>query len=131
VLAEDVAAAVVAATERNGALGHCFNLVGDVRLSAREYVAALGQTLGRPFVFHCRSPETIYLAEVAKAGLGRGRRNLAISSRRELTSRTMVATPDCADAKAALAWSPVADRETFIAWGLGVHAGQTDKAGPA
>ena len=68
VLAEDVAAAVVAATERDGAPGHCFNLVGDVRLTARDYVAALGQTFGRPFVFHCRSPETIYLSEVAKAG---------------------------------------------------------------
>ena len=37
----------------------------------------------------------------------------------------MRATPDCADTKAALGWIPVADRDAFLARGLGVHAGQS------
>ena len=41
VLAEDVASAVLAAIGKDGIDGHCYNLAGDVRLSAREYVAAL------------------------------------------------------------------------------------------
>ena len=122
VLAEDVAAAVVAAAQKDGALGHCFNLVGDVRLSASTYVAALGKMLGRPFVFHPRSPDGIYLSGLAKAGFKRAGRGSKALSRRELMSRTMAATFDCSDIKAALAWRPVADRETFLARGLGVHA---------
>ena len=122
VLAGDVAAAVVAAAERGSVLGHCFNLVGDVRLTAREYVAALGSTMHRPFLFHPRSPDRIYLAARMKAGF-RGR-NDALCSRRELASRTMAVIFDCADAKAALGWTPVADRDIFIARGIAVHAPQ-------
>jgi predicted dehydrogenase/nucleoside-diphosphate-sugar epimerase len=122
VLAEDVAAAVVACAERDGALGHCFNLVGDVRLSARDYVAALGQVLQRPFQFHPRSPDWLYLSERLKTGLRRKYGAGPFCSRRELASRGMAASFDCADAKAALAWTPIADRETFIARGLMVHA---------
>ena len=122
VLAEDVAAAVTAAATRNGALGHCFNLVGDVRLSAREYVAALGHALQRPFQFHPRSPDWLYLSERLKTGSRRHDRAGPFCSRRELASRGMTASFDCADAKAALAWSPVADRETFLARGLAIHA---------
>ncbi len=122
VLAEDVAAAVAAAAERDGALGHCFNLVGDVRLSARDYVTALGDALQRPFQFHPRTPEWLYLSERLKRGLRRPENASAFCSRRELASRGMAAGFDCADAKEVLAWTPVADRETFIARGLMVHA---------
>ena len=122
VLGEDVASAVVAATERDGVLGHCYNLAGDVRLSAREYVEALGKALGRPLVFQPRSPTMTYCSEMAKWGIKRvGGHDAAHPSKRDLHSRTMVATLDCADAKAALDWAPVADRETFIARGILVH----------
>ena len=124
VLAEDVAAAVLAAAERDGALGHCFNLVGDVRMTAREYVAALGAVLERPLIFHPRLPDRIYLAEKMRIGLRHRNAGDLFCSRRELFSRTMAASFDCSDVKAALNWTPVADRETFIARGLAVHAAE-------
>ena len=122
VLAEDVASAVVAAAARDGVEGHCFNLVGDVRLSARDYVAALGQILQRPLQFHPRSPDGLYLSKRLRMGLRRQDRPGPFYSRRELASRGMTASFDCTDAKAALGWTPIADRETFIARGLAVHA---------
>jgi len=125
VLAEDVAAAVLAAAEKDAALGHCFNLVGDVRLTAREYVAALGAVLERPLVFHSRSSDRIYLTEKLRVGLRRRNAGDAFCSRRDLYSRAMLASFDCSDVKAALNWTPVADRETFIARGLAVHRAGT------
>jgi predicted dehydrogenase/nucleoside-diphosphate-sugar epimerase len=123
VLGEDVASAVLAATEKDGILGHCYNLAGDVRLSARDYIAALGAALGRPLVFHPQSPGTMYWSEVMKWGIKRvGGRKVALPSKRDLLSRTMAATLDCADVKAALGWTPVSDRETFITRSIRVHA---------
>jgi hypothetical protein len=95
-----------------------------VRLSAREYIEALGKALGRPLVFQPRSPTMTYYSELAKWGIRRaGGHDAAYPSKRDLHSRAMVATLDCADAKAALGWAPIADRETFIARGILVHAG--------
>jgi predicted dehydrogenase/nucleoside-diphosphate-sugar epimerase len=123
VLGEDVASATLAATERDGILGHCYNLAGDVRLTAREYVAILGETLGRPLVFHAQSPGMMYFSELAKWSIKRvGGRKVAIPSKRDLLSRAMAANLDCSDVKTALGWVPVADRETFIARSIRVHA---------
>ena len=127
VLAEDVAAAVVMAATRDGTPGRCFNLVGDVRLSARDYVAALAGALERPFQFHPRSPDRLYLSERLKSGFRSRNCVGAFCSHRELISRGMAASFDCADTKAALAWTPVADRKTFVARGLAIHA----STGPA
>ncbi len=123
VLAEDVASAVVAATQKDGVLGRCYNLAGDVRLSGQEYIAALGKALDRPLVFHPRSPGWMCFAELAKWGVKRtGGRKVAFPRIRELLSRTMVATIDCTDTKLALGWAPVSDRETFIARSMRIHA---------
>ena len=124
VLGEDVASAVLAATEKDGILGHCYNLAGDVRLSARDYIEALSEALGRPLVFHPQSPAMRYYSELTKWGINRigGGKGAAVPSKRDLLSRTMAATIDCADAKAALGWTPVADRETFIARAILVHS---------
>jgi nucleoside-diphosphate-sugar epimerase len=123
ILGEDVASAVLAATEKPGVTGHCYNLAGDVRFSAREYVEALGNALGRPLAFCPRSPSLTYYSELAKWGIGHmGGRKSALPSKRDLLSRAMAATLDCTDAKAALGWTPVADRETFLARGIRVHA---------
>jgi predicted dehydrogenase/nucleoside-diphosphate-sugar epimerase len=124
VLGEDVASAVVAATERDGILGYCFNLSGDVRLTARDYIDELAKALGRPIVYHPQSPGMMYFSEVAKWGVKRiGGRKLALPSKRDLLSRGMTAGLDCADVKTALGWNPVADREIFVARGIRVHAG--------
>jgi nucleoside-diphosphate-sugar epimerase len=123
VLAEDVVSAVLSATEAKGIDGHCYNLAGDVRLCAKEYVAALAKEMGQPLVFHPQSPDMIYFCELMKWSVDRVRGRKALPpSKRELLSRTMTATLDCSDVKAALRWTPVSDRETFIARGIRVHA---------
>lgn len=120
VLAEDVAAACVAAVRTPDIDGRCFNLAGDVRLSAREYVEELANALGRPLVFHPRSTKRIYAEQLRNWLLDRDddtpRPNLAI-----LRSRAMRATLDCGDAKRVLGWHPEQDREKFIAKAIHVH----------
>ena len=123
VLAEDVVSAILSATEAKGIDGHCYNLAGDVRLCAKEYVAALAKEMGRPLVFHPRSPDMIYFCELMKWSVERIHgRKVPPPSKRELLSRTMTATLDCSDVKAALGWTPVSDRETFVARGIRVYA---------
>ena len=122
VLGEDVASAVLAATQKDGILGRCYNLAGDVRLSAREYIAELAKATGRPIVFHAQSPGLMYFSELAKWSIKRiGGRKVAIPSKRDLLSRGMAATMDCSDVKAALDWAPVSDRESFIARSILIH----------
>ena len=56
VLASDVAAAMAAMLEPPPSGWAAYNLVGDVRPSARAYIAALAQATGRPLRYHPRSP---------------------------------------------------------------------------
>jgi predicted dehydrogenase/nucleoside-diphosphate-sugar epimerase len=122
VLAEDVAAAVLAATDKPGIDGQCYNLAGDVRLNARDYIATLAEELGRPLIFHPQSPGVMYLSETLKWAIKRaGGRKIPLPSKRDLLSRTLAATLDCTDVKTSLGWTPVADREQFIAQAIRVH----------
>lgn len=122
VLAEDIAAACVSATRAPDVNGRCLNLVGDVRLSAREYVAELAQALGRPLVFHPRSTKRIYAEQLRNWLLDRKDEvELARPSLAILRSRAMRATLECADAKRLLGWTPVSDRETFITKAIHIH----------
>jgi len=116
VLAEDVAAAIAKACDVEGIDGRAFNLVGDVRLDARDYTAALAATLGRPLRFHPQSPLWLWLIERAKWIVKRisGRRG-SPPSLRDLHSRGLRARFDCSDTVTALGWTPVADRATFLA----------------
>jgi nucleoside-diphosphate-sugar epimerase len=120
VLAEDVAAACVSAAHAPDINGRCFNLVGDVRLSAREYVEELAKALGRPLLFHPRSTKRIYAEQLRNWLLDRDegaeRPSLAV-----LRSRAMRATLECSDAKRLLGWAPVGDRMTFITKAIHVH----------
>jgi nucleoside-diphosphate-sugar epimerase len=124
VLAEDVADAVWQACRAPGVLGRCYNLVGDVRLSAREYVAELAKAQQRPLRFHPKSPTGLWLEDMAKwvVKVATGRK-VALPARHDILSRGLNATFDCNDAKHDLDWRPVADREAFIERGIRVHAG--------
>ena len=51
ILVEDVADAIALALKAPDVAGRCYNLVGDVRLTAREYLAELALALGRPLRF--------------------------------------------------------------------------------
>lgn len=122
VLVEDVADAIARACTAPAAIGHAYNLVGDVRLSAREYMQALGVALERPLRFHPNSTTALWLMEVAKWTVKRASgRKVPIPSRRDLLSRALEAQFDCADVKADLGWAPVADRQTFMERGIKVH----------
>lgn len=123
VLVEDVAEAILLAARAEGIEGRCYNLVGDVRPSAREYIAALGAALHRPLRFHPQSALTLWAAELGKWGIKRvGGRRPPVPSLRDLLSRGMKARFDCTDAKRDLCWQPVADPATFNARAIAVHA---------
>lgn len=123
VLVEDVADAIAKVVEVGSREGACFNLVGDVRLTAQEYIQELGDALGRPLRYHPRSVAGRYAMEWGKWLIKRatGRRNAAIPSYRDLASRGLVAQFDTSDVKAVLGWRPEASREAFIARTLKFH----------
>ncbi len=115
VLVEDVADAIGAACRAPGIEGRCYNLVGDVRPSAREFVGHLAARLHRPLAFHGQSPRRLWLDEVGKWAVKTAvGRSADWPYFRDLASRGLVATFDTADAKADLGWRPVADLETFL-----------------
>jgi predicted dehydrogenase/nucleoside-diphosphate-sugar epimerase len=124
VLATDVADAIARALEAESIVGRCYNIVGDVRLTAREYVEALAQALGRKLRYYPQSVEKLFVIECAKWGvkLASRRPGLTLPSLRDLRSRGLRAPFDCTDAKRDLGWQPVADRDRFIAEGIAVHA---------
>jgi nucleoside-diphosphate-sugar epimerase/predicted dehydrogenase len=122
VLVEDVAAAIIAAIDAKGIDGRCFNLVGDVRPTAREYVDALALELGRPLRFHPKFPASLFFDEMCKWVLKAvARRPAPMPSWRDIASRGLRADFDCADAKRELGWCPVADRKTFFERAIGIH----------
>jgi predicted dehydrogenase/nucleoside-diphosphate-sugar epimerase len=114
VLAGDVAAAIVAALQSQAALGRSYNLAGDVRWTAGEYVQRLRARTGRDLRFHPQPIWALWLGEVGKAlvklAAGRG---FAPPSLRDLRSRGFFASLDCEDAKRDLGWRPEADPERF------------------
>jgi len=77
VLAEDVASAVIAALDADldTVSGKAFNLVGDVRWSARQYIDELAKATGRPLKFQSNSNASTagmeWLKFVAKKVSGR------------------------------------------------------------
>src|SRR5208282_3473070 len=126
VLAEDVADAVLRACRAEGIDGRCYNLVGDVRWSAREYIAALAASLERPLRFHPQSATRLWLVEYGKWLIKRlTGRSVAAPSRHDFLSRGMSARFDCSDAKRDLGWRPVADAAVFRARAIEVH--RTDR----
>ena len=120
VLVDDVASAIVAALGKPGVEGKAFNLVGDVRLSAAEYIRAVRDESSRDVQLHRRSVLGWKLLEdliwCVKAAAGKPD-NKALSYR-ELAYRTAVSTIDCTMTKRLLGWQPVADRQQFIELGI-------------
>lgn len=116
VLAQDVVEAIVrAALTDKPVEGRCYNLVGDVRPSAQEYVRLLAAATGRPLRFHSRLPAAIWAGELTKWMLRRARGDDAPApSRRDLLSRGLSAQFDCEDAKRDLGWVPAVDPRTFL-----------------
>jgi nucleoside-diphosphate-sugar epimerase/predicted dehydrogenase len=124
VLVDDVAAAILAAVMAPGIDGRCYNLVGDVRPTARAYILDLARALHRPLRFHPQSPTWLWLEDMGKWLVKRATgRAVPMPSRRDFLSRGMAASFDCADAKRDLNWQPTADAEKFRRDAIAVHAG--------
>jgi len=123
VLAEDVAVAIWRACIVPGAAGGVYNLVGDVRLSAREFIDELADVLERPLRFHAKNTTVLWIQELIKWAVKSvtGRELSAPPTLRDLRSRGLMATFDCRDVKEALDWRPTADREFFIERGIRVY----------
>jgi nucleoside-diphosphate-sugar epimerase len=120
VLVDDVADALVRCVDRPQAAGGSYNLVGDVRLTAREWVGELGRALGRDFTFHPQSLVRWYFEEIVKYGVKVAirRPNLRWPSWRDLATRGAARPFDNGRPKRELGWQPVADRAAFLAAAL-------------
>jgi predicted dehydrogenase/nucleoside-diphosphate-sugar epimerase len=120
VLADDVAAALVAALVRPGLEGKSFNLVGDVRLSADEYIDILRAETGRDIRLHRQSLAAWMTVEGLKWAVKAAARKPenAFPSWHDLSSRSLASAFDNRLAKEMLGWRPVADREEFIERGI-------------
>jgi nucleoside-diphosphate-sugar epimerase len=120
VLVDDVADALVRALGREGLEGKSFNLVGDVRLSAAEYVALLRAEARRDFRLDRQALLRWQIIELIKwlvKVMARKPEN-RFPRWRDLASRSLAAPFDCRLAKELLGWRPVADREEFIERGI-------------
>ena len=123
VLAEDVADAIFLAATKPGVEGRAYNIVGDVRMTAREYTSALAQALGRPLQYHPQSPRWLWMEDTGKWLVKRATgRHVAAPTTRDFLSRGMSATFDTSDAKRDLGWTPEADPAAFTDRAVGVHA---------
>ena len=127
VLVEDVATAIIGALEADvdEVAGRSFNLVGDVRWSARDYMRELGEATGRPLRYHATSGVGMAGMEWLKFAAKKiaGRKGVQPPQRRDLRSRGMVSKIDTATEKDVLGWEPVADEARFRERAIDVHAG--------
>jgi predicted dehydrogenase/nucleoside-diphosphate-sugar epimerase len=114
VLADDCAAALVAALHAPAAADRDYNLAGDVRWSAREYVAELALHTGRDYHFHATALAWMWLQEFGKWLVKvAARRPREWPSRRDFDSRSFRTVLDCADSKRDLGFRPEADPARF------------------
>lgn len=128
VLAEDVASGIVAALEAplDDVAGKSFNLVGDVRWTARKYMRELAEATGRPLRFHPNSGLAVAGMEWIKYAAKKvsGRKGVPAPQGRDLKSRGMVSTIDTAWEKEVLGWQPCDDEDQFRERAIRVHAGK-------
>ncbi|MCU0867061.1 MAG: Gfo/Idh/MocA family oxidoreductase [Planctomycetes bacterium] len=115
VLADDCAKALVAALFAPAALGKSYNLAGDVRLTARDYVAAMRERTGRDYQFHATPLWWMWLQEYGKYLVKVcARRPREWPAYRDFASRSFRTELDCSDAKRDLGWQPETDVTRFL-----------------
>jgi len=122
VLARDVAQAMVLAADAPGVDGMAFNLAGDIRPTAEEFVRILRERTRRNFRFYPRSlwgmeASELFLAAL-KAVVGKAGDRI---SYRDLQSLTMAADLDCSAARSMLGWTPESDRDAFFREAVDAH----------
>ena len=128
VLVEDVADAIARAALKPELSGQSLNLVGEVTMTAREYIEELARALGRPLRFHGQMPEKLYLLEWGKWGVKRlAGRSASSPSYRDFRSRGCLASFDCSDTRAALGWAPVSKPDVFVEKAIRVHVRESTR----
>ena len=125
VLVDDLADVIVTALLATSHLRRSYNVVGDVRLSARDYIKELSRSLGRPLQFHPQFPAELWTKEMAKCFIKvlTGRKTTR-PSLHDFRSRALVAQFDCGDVKQDLHWVPEASVERFVQKGIQIYATQ-------
>ncbi len=121
VLVDDVVSALVKVMETDNLGGEIFNLAGDVRFSARQYIEYLKQYSGRN-ISAFRYPMIMwFLSDVFKymIKLATGEHKNALLSYRDLRNRSILADFDNSKAKTLLKWQPNKNTEEFIRKGIG------------
>lgn len=128
VLVEDCADAIVCALKADvDVIGRADNIVGPIRLSAREYIAALASALHRPLAYHGRAVWRMHAVEIAKWLIKRaGGRSVPWPSARDLRSRGLLAKFDTSQTESVLKWRPQADRALFLERGISAPAKALD-----
>jgi len=115
ILVEDTAAALVNMIEEKGLEGKCFNLVGDVRLTAREYVEALKKYSKRNITAFSYPNKLMYLSDALKIIIKKiGHDKNTFLSYRDLANRKVNAKFDTQFEKQALSWTSCSTRNVFI-----------------
>jgi nucleoside-diphosphate-sugar epimerase len=116
VLADDCADALVQSLFATAATGRDYNLAGDVRLTARDYVETMASRTGRDYHFHPMPLWWMWLQEVGKYVVkALARRPREWPAFRDFASRSFRTELDCSDAKRDLGWQPETDRARFLA----------------
>lgn len=123
VLVEDAAQAVFLAVQTPEASGKTFNLAGDVRPTAREFVRAIGNRSLRNFRFYPQSLLKLQMIEIFKwlIKVIAGKKENPFPSFRDLKSRSLRAQLDCSAAKSLLGWRPNGDPEAFYREAVDSH----------
>jgi nucleoside-diphosphate-sugar epimerase len=121
VMVEDCADALARMADAPGIEGRVLLLVGPPLLGAREYLDELERCGGLRLQRSAAAPWRLYLDDVAKWLVkvavrhpGRSRR----PSYRDFASRTHAAPYDCAETRAALGWTPCAERAELVEKGI-------------
>ena len=120
VLVEDVAAAMLKVIDLEGLVGHTFNLAGDVRLTAREYITCLREYSHRSIKAFPYPTTLCYLSDISKYLIKyftRGGETLL--SYRDLANRSIQGHFDCETEKRLLSWQPCNNRNEFVSKAIG------------
>ncbi len=115
VLASDCAAGFVAALDAPNAAGKTYNLAGDVRLTAREYVEEMARRTGRDYHYHPTPLRWMWAQELGKYAVkALARKPREWPAYRDFASRSFTTQLDCSDAVRDLGFAPEGDRERFL-----------------
>ena len=114
VLARDCATAIVKCLSAKDVVGRAYNLAGDVRWTAVDYIARLRRRTGRDYRFHPTPIWSIVFLEFLKWLIKfAARRPRELPSGRDFRSRAFRSNLDCGDAKKDLGWEPESDSGRF------------------